>query len=60
MEVESGGGSRLSPALQNFQEQLGAPHALQLVAKLPFVERDIFERDEPTIVPASTLLSQLV
>jgi uncharacterized protein len=49
----------LGPNLRYFQLQLAAPHAFQIVLDMPFVQADPFERSEPTVVPASTLLSQL-
>lgn len=51
---------RLSPALAHFQKQLKAPHAFQLIIDREFVAADPFSRHEPTIVPARTLLSQLL
>jgi len=50
----------LSPALRHFQEQTGAPHAFQVVLEEPFVKADPFERKGPVVVPARTLLSQLL
>ncbi len=51
--------SRLSPALRHFQDQIGAPHALQVVLDLDYVGADCFARHEPLVVPARTFLSQL-
>ncbi len=51
--------STLSPSLGYFQQQLSAPHAFQVVMDLPYVDEDAFSREQPTIVPARTLLSQL-
>ena len=51
---------RLSPSLAHFQKQLNAPHAFQLVIDREFVAANPFLRNEPTIVPARTLLSQLL
>ena len=51
---------RLSPALGYYQKQLQAPHAFQLVIDREFVAADPFSRHEPTIVPARTLLGQLL
>jgi predicted AAA+ superfamily ATPase len=48
-----------SRALRHFQNQIGAPHALQAVIDLPFVDADCFARKDPCVVPARTLLSQL-
>jgi predicted AAA+ superfamily ATPase len=50
----------LSPALAHFQSQTGAAHAFQVVLDLPFEAADCFRRREPVVVPAKTLLSQLL
>lgn len=51
---------RLSPSLRCFQEQTGAPHALQVVLDAEYVEADCFARaGRPLAVPARTFLSQL-
>lgn len=50
----------VSPALAYFQKALAAPHAFQAVMNLPHVRRDCFERHDPTVVPARTLLAQLL
>lgn len=49
----------LSPSLAYFQEQVGAPRAVQVVIDMPYVAADCFERSDPCVVPARTLLSQL-
>lgn len=49
-----------SPALADFMEQTGAPHALQVVLDMPFADVDCFSYDRPVVVPARTFLSQLV
>lgn len=59
LEVKSSDSGRVSPSLKHFQKQLRAPHALQLVLDLPYVHRSCFDRREPLIAPARTLLSQL-
>lgn len=59
VEVKASGREPLSPSLAHFQAQTGAAHAFQVAMDLPFVERDCFERSEPIIVPARTLLAQL-
>lgn len=51
---------RLSPALSYFQNLTKAPHAFQLVIDRPFVTANPFTRQQPTIVPARTLLSQFL
>ncbi len=50
----------LSPALAHFQRATKAPHAFQVVMEMPFVQADCFSEARPTIVPARTLLSQLL
>ncbi len=50
----------LSPALAVFQKATGAPHAFQAVMDLGFVRADCFSRADPAVVPARTLLSQLL
>lgn len=52
--------TRLSPALAHFQEQTAAPHAFQAVLGLPYVDADCFAARGPLVVPALTLLSQLL
>ena len=59
VEVKTSGREPLSPSLAHFQAQTGAAHAFQAAMDLPFVERDCFERTEPLVVPARTLLAQL-
>jgi uncharacterized protein len=50
----------LSPSLKYYQEQTKAPHAFQVVLGRDYVDADCFSRHEPTVVPARTLLSQLL
>lgn len=54
------GDTRLSDSLGHFQSATGAAHAFQAVVDLPYVEADCFSRAKPTVVPARTLLSQLL
>lgn len=51
---------KLSPVLGVMQHETGAPHAFQSVIESEFVDADCFKTTHPTIVPARTLLSQLV
>ena len=51
---------KLSDALAHMQAQTKAPHAFQCVIDSPFVEADCFRANRPVIVPARTLLSQLL
>lgn len=59
VEVKKGD-TRLAPALARFQEATGAPHAFQAVLDLPFEPVDCFAARGPAVVPALTLLSQLL
>jgi uncharacterized protein len=52
--------TRLSPALAHFQGQTAAPHAFQAVLNLTFEDVDCFGAHQPVVVPARTLLSQLL
>ena len=52
--------THLAPALAHFQAQTGAPHAFQVVLDLPFQDVDCFTARHPVVVPALTLLSQLL
>ena len=50
----------LSPSLAYFQAQTKAPHAFQVVINLPYEPADCFKVHRPLVVPARTLLSQLL
>lgn len=52
--------TRLSPDLEYFQQQTRAPHAFQAVVDLDFENSDCFKHTKPVVVPAATLLSQLL
>ena len=52
--------TRLSPSLAYFQGQTKAPHAFQVVINLPYQPADCFTVHLPLVVPAKTLLSQLL
>jgi predicted AAA+ superfamily ATPase len=60
VEVKYANNQGINPALYHFQKQLQAPHAFQVVIDMPYVDMDCFTQHTPTIVPARTLLSQLV
>jgi predicted AAA+ superfamily ATPase len=51
---------RLSDSLSYFQKQTAAPHAFQAILEMDYVNSDCFSRKDPVIVPAKTLLSQLL
>jgi predicted AAA+ superfamily ATPase len=50
----------LSDSLTYFQKATRAKHAFQAVHELPYVNADCFEVSHPIVVPARTLLSQLL
>lgn len=50
----------VTDSLRYFQSATRAKHAFQAVMELPYVDVDCFSRSEPTVVPARTLLSQLL
>jgi predicted AAA+ superfamily ATPase len=50
----------LSPSLKKFQKKTQAKHAFQVVQDLDYLDIDCFTLETPTIVPAKSLLSQLV
>jgi hypothetical protein len=52
--------TKLAPELAYFQTQIGARHAFQAVLEMGFEDADCFAHAEPIVVPATTLLSQLV
>lgn len=60
VEVKASYKSGISKALFHFKEKLKVPHAFQVAADLPYVEKDCFTLTEPMIVPLTTFLSQLV
>ena len=53
-------GAKLSPALEHFQRETGAPHAFQAVIDEEYIDADCFTYGRPVVVPARTLLSQLL
>ena len=54
------GDTGLSPHLRHFQKQTGSEHAFQLVIGADFLNQDCFTYSRPVVVPALTLLSQLL
>lgn len=60
VEVKHSQNAGLSKNLYHFQEQTQAKHAFQVAFDLPYVNKNCFEYKKPIIVPASSLLSQLV
>ncbi len=60
VEVKTKNHSGISKSLYHFQEQTKAPHAFQVVFDMDYVDKDCFSYHKPVIVPAKTLLSQLI
>ena len=55
------GDETLSPSLQRYQDQIGAPFAFQVTFDTAYVDRDCFaEPGPPLVVPARTFLSQML
>ncbi|MBR5946762.1 DUF4143 domain-containing protein, partial [bacterium] len=52
--------TKINPSLRFFQNKTKAKHAFQIVFEEEFIKADCFTRTDPTVVPAKTLLSQLV
>ncbi len=60
VEVKSSGGAQLSRSLLHFHETIGTTQAFQVALDADYVDVDCFSLDRPRIVPARTLLSQLI
>jgi uncharacterized protein len=60
VEAKFSNSKTLSKNLQYFHHTLATKHAFQVVYNMPYIDRSCFEYTTPTIVPASTFLSQLV
>jgi hypothetical protein len=58
--VEVGNDDTMATALGYFQDCIRARHAFHVVPDGPFVAVDCFQRTDPTVVSARTLLSQLL
>ncbi len=60
VEAKTSGNQSLSKWLYYYQEKLNIPHAFQIGFDLPYCDQDCFAFKGPLIVPAKTLLSQLI
>jgi len=60
VEVKHSANRRISKNLYRFQQQTQALHAFQVVITADYEDVDCFQYYQPVIVPAKTLLSQLV
>lgn len=59
-EIKASAKEPLSKNLLHFQSQIQAKHVFQIAYDMPYVDKDCFTINKPVIVPAKTLLSQLV
>lgn len=50
----------MDPSLIHFYDQLKTPHTFQVVADMPYIDKDCFALNKPMVVPLRTFLSQLV
>lgn len=60
LEVKRSVKEKLSSNLLAFNEQINAPHVLQLAFDMPYQEIDCFDLKEAKIVPLKTFLAQLI
>jgi predicted AAA+ superfamily ATPase len=60
VEVKQSINNGINKALYKFQKQTGVKHALQVAFDMPYINKDCFSFQTPTIVPLITFLSQLV
>lgn len=60
VEVKYSSKQKLSDSLLYYQQQTKAEHAFQVVFDSEYVDKDCFKYTKPIIVPAQTLLSQLI
>jgi len=60
VEVKTSRKQSISDSLFYYQKQTDTPHAFQAVFDMEFVSSDCFKSTQPVIVPAQTLLSQLI
>lgn len=60
IEVKHSKERSMSPHLVHFHKVLKTKHAFQVVLDMPFEKMDCFKRFDPVIVPARTLLAQLI
>ena len=60
VEAKLGHNKTLSKNLAYFHQHLATEHAFQVAHNMPYIDQSCFHYVDPTIVPASTFLSQLV
>lgn len=60
VEAKNSSNGSPSQSLYYFQKMLGVEFAIQVAIEMDYVDRSCFESSRPIIVPAKTLLSQLL
>jgi len=60
VEVKVSDNNGISKSLYQFQKEIKASHAFQVVFNRAHIQKDCFSYKDPVIVPVQTLLSQLV
>ena len=60
VEAKSSNDKTISKNLRYFHHILGSQYAFQVVRDLPYIDKSCFDYTTPTVVPATTFLSQLV
>lgn len=60
VEAKFGNDKAISKSLQYFHHTLSTKHAFQVVYNMPYIDKSCFDYTTPTIVPATTFLSQLI
>jgi predicted AAA+ superfamily ATPase len=60
VEAKSSNKLGISKNLYYYQEQIKAKHAFQVTMDMDYINIDCFSYTKPTIIPATTFLSQLV
>ena len=60
IEVKSSQNRPMSKELIHFRSKLKVRNAFQVVFDMPYIDKDCFSEKNPVIVPAQTLLSQLI
>lgn len=60
IEAKTNNNAKINPHLEYYQKLLKPEHCFQVAVNLDYVDQDCFKFHGPIIVPAHTLLSQLV
>ena len=60
VEDKKSSNTNITSALHRFHAKLGTQHAFQVAQEMDFINKNCFDESRPIIVPAQTLLSQLI